>query len=417
MPTAVVSPFSWRTVGMATLVVLALVAVGLIAGGREQPRLQPVVGPAGNGLVAYSSDGDIFTGNLVTGISTAIVTGPSNDTRPIFSPDGLRIAFVRAKSLSEMSIVVIRSDGSDERVVVEEGFSAAIGPFAWTPDSTSIVVNHDSPTRGTPYFDGELSLFDPSGLAGPRLITPPLPAQIGYTYFTGRAEVAPMFRPPRGDRLLSVQTGATEVLSVLDIDGTNVDEFGLPSLAELEPYVFERPDWSADGSMIAFGLGGRQSGLFEALGLFVMNADGSDLRRFEPESTYRATTPTTHRAWSPDGSKIAFEKGVTVSGNAGMVIAIVDVKSGAERDFDATFAVMKDRASHTTDPGAFQTYSIRTDHEYAYEGWSWTPDGRSIVVLERHGTRPMVVDIETGLATELPWTSESAPSWQRIAVD
>jgi hypothetical protein len=37
-----------------------------------------------------------------------------------------------------------------------------------------------------------------------------------------------------------------------------------------------------------------------------------------------------------------------------------------------------------------------------------------IVLLERHGTRPMVVDIDTGLATELPWTSESAVSWQRV---
>jgi len=400
-------------VRMATLVVLALVAAGLIASGREQPRLPPVVGPAGNGLIAYSSDGDIFVGDPVTGTSTAIVTGPSIDSRPIFSPDGLRIAFLRARSETDMSVVVIRSDGTDERVIVAEGSNE--GPaYAWTPDSTSLVVNHDNPT--TPYFDGELSLFNASGVGEPRLITPPLPAQIGYTYFSIHAPVAPMFRPPKGDRILSMQAGATEVLSVLDIDGTNVEEFVLPTLAELEPYVFERPDWSADGSMIAFGLmgGTQQAPRLEGLGLFVMNADGSDLRRFESESTYRATT---HRAWSPDGSKIAFEKGVTVSGNAGMVIAIVDVKSGAERVLDATTAVTKPPADRTTDPGAFLTYSIRTGHEWAWEGWSWTPDGRGIVVLERHGTRPMVVDIETGLATELPWTSDSAQSWQRIAVE
>ena len=74
-------------------------------------------------------------------------------------------------------------------------------------------------------------------------------------------------------------------------------------------------------------------------------------------------------------------------------------------------------ANRATDPEAFRTYSIRTYHRYAYEGWSWTPDGRSIVVLERHGTRPMVVDIETGQATELPWTSDSALSWQRVSRD
>ena len=99
---------------------------------------------------------------------------------------------------------------------------------------------------------------------------------------------------------------------------------------------------------------------------------------------------------------------------AGSVIAILDIETGAERVLDATFAVMKDQASRTTDPDAFRTDSIRTWHTYAYEGWSWTPDGRGIVVLERHGTRPMVVDVDTGLTTELPWTSESAVSWQRV---
>jgi hypothetical protein len=75
---------------------------------------------------------------------------------------------------------------------------------------------------------------------------------------------------------------------------------------------------------------------------------------------------------------------------------------------------MADRA---TDPEAFRTDSIRTWHRYAYEGWSWTPDGRSIVMLERAGTRPVVVDVETGDAIELPWEADSAPSWQRVAAD
>ena len=49
-----------------------------------------------------------------------------------------------------------------------------------------------------------------------------------------------------------------------------------------------------------------------------------------------------------------------------------------------------------------------------YEGWSWSPDGRSIVMQERSGTRPLVVDVQTGEATELPWEADSAPSWQRM---
>ena len=396
MPTVVTSPFRWLMVGMATLVVLALVAAGLIAGGREQPPLPPVVGPAGNGLVAYSFDGDIFVGDPLTGTSTAIVTGPSIDSRPIFSPDGLRIAFLRARSETDMSVVVIRSDGTDERVIVAEDSMKGLA-YAWTPDSTSLVVPSD----------GGLSLVNASGVGEPRLITPPLPLEIGYTYISIHAPVAPMFQPPTGDAIVSHAGG---VLSVVDLDGTDVEGFVTPSLTEFEPYFFTRPAWSPDGSLISFGLySDARSVPFEGFGLFVMNADGSDLRRFEAEFT--------DRAWSPDSSKIALEKSVTVSGRPGSVIAILDVKSGAERDLDATTAVTKPPADRTTDPGAFLTYSIRTGHEWAWEGWSWTPDGRGIVVLERHGTRPIVVDTETGLATELPWTSDSAVSWQRIAID
>jgi WD40 repeat protein len=393
---------------VAALVVMLIAYRLLVAPyiGSQQDRLPPVVGPAGNGLIAYSSDGDIFVGDPLTGTTTAIVTGPSHDTRPIFSPDGLRIAFGRAESVHDATIVVVRADGSDEHVVMAEGFTESIPGSAWTPDSTSLVVNHDSPTLATPYWDGELSVFDASGVAEPRLITPPLPAQIGYTYFSIHDPVAPMFRPPNGDQIVGEVEG---VLSVVDIDGTHVEGFVWPTLTDfLEagadlasvPDSVGRLAWSRDGSLISF---------MHESALFVMNADGSDLRRFETEFI--------DRAWSPDSSKIALEKPVTVSGSAGSVIAILDIETGTERVLEATSAVEKPMADRATDPEAFRTDSIRTWHRYAYEGWSWTPDGRSIVMLERAGTRPVVVDVETGDAIELPWEADSAPSWQRVAAD
>jgi Tol biopolymer transport system component len=395
------------------LVVVFLTVAAVVVGSlwaseglRTSRGVPPVAGPAANGLVAYSSDGDIFVGNPVTGTSTAIVTGPSNDTRPIFSPDGLRIAFLRAESLSDGTVVVVRADGSDQHIVATEALTNGIPGSAWTPDSTSILLNHDK--AGTGYYDGLLTLVDASGVAEPRLITPPLPAQIGYTYFSIHDPVAPMFRPPNGDEIVGGVDGA---ISVVDIDGAHIDEFVPPALTAFEPHVGpERLAWSRDGSMIAFGLySDARQVPFESFGLFVINADGSDLRRFETEFL--------DRAWSPDSSKIALERPVTVSGSAGSVIAILDLETGAERVLEATSAVEKPMADRATDPEAFRTDSIRTWHRYAYEGWSWTPDGRSIMVLERHGTRPMVVDIETGQVSELPWEVDGAPSWQRVPID
>jgi hypothetical protein len=34
--------------------------------------------------------------------------------------------------------------------------------------------------------------------------------------------------------------------------------------------------------------------------------------------------------------------------------------------------------------------------------------------LESPGDHPYVVDVATGDVTELPWTADSGPSWQRV---
>ena len=398
--------------------VLAAVVASVIAAGvgyrllvapliaPEKRGLPPAFGPAGNGLVAFSVDGDIFVGDPVAGTSTAIVTGPSNDTTPTFSPDGKRIAFVRADSMDDASILVVRPDGSDMQTVMADGFTKWIPGFAWTPDGTSILLNHDAP--GTRYFDGLLSLVDAAGVGEPRRITPPLPAQIGYTYFSIYAAVAPMFRPPKGDVLVSSADG---ILSVIDLNGTNVGDFVPPALTEFQPVVFTRPAWSPDGSQIAFDLSRdvSRSSTFEEYGLFVINAEGGDLRRFE--------IAVVDRAWSPDGSKIAIETRVAEPEASDSVIVILGVETGEERILQSTTAIEKDMADPATDPDAFRTSSVRTYHRYAYEGWSWTPDGRSIVVVERHGTRPFLVDIETDGATELPWVTDGAASFQRVGFE
>ena len=60
-------------------------------------------------------------------------------------------------------------------------------------------------------------------------------------------------------------------------------------------------------------------------------------------------------------------------------------------------------------------HNVAGDEEAGIHGWSWAPDGRSLLLLRRPGTRLVTVDVETGRATELPWAAESPASWQRIA--
>ena len=72
-------------------------------------------GRAANGLVAYAAAGDIYTVDPVTGVSTAIITGPETDVNPRWSRDGTHIAFER-KAVGDSGpglVYVARADGSD----------------------------------------------------------------------------------------------------------------------------------------------------------------------------------------------------------------------------------------------------------------------------------------------------------------
>jgi dipeptidyl aminopeptidase/acylaminoacyl peptidase len=396
----------WRLIGAVALLVISVAAGSVIVGGQRRP-LPAVVGLAGNGLVAYSSGGDIFVGDPIGGDTLAIVVGPEQDSLPTFSPDGTHIAFVRGDPMGEdPRIVVVRVDGTDERFVTPAGFTFRGLDFAWTPDSASLVVNHDSRPASTPYFDGELSLVDASGIAEPRVLTPPLPRWPGTSYFDPNAQVAPMFRPPDGDLILS---GNYDALEVFDAELGVKAKLGGEQLEEFEPYWVGWPAWSPDGSRILFGLD-RASGnaTVGQYGTHVLDADGTDLRLLGSDLGTAA--------WSPDGSLIAAQRGTGDAARPGAVIVIVDVASGTERVLGSTTVDRKIEGEVPNDPN-FAGYTSPTGRMWDFEGWSWAPDGQSIVVLERYGTRPIVVNVETGEATELPWEADSAPSWQRVPVE
>ena len=96
----VVAQPPWRAIGLLVLLVGTLAAGLVLAGARQ--KLPPLTGPAGNGLVAFSRDGDILTfdprtsvdqrgdqrlgdrqrSRLVAGRDTTPVPSPMRRTRP-----------------------------------------------------------------------------------------------------------------------------------------------------------------------------------------------------------------------------------------------------------------------------------------------------------------------------------------------
>ena len=381
----------WRMIAIVSLLVIAASAVGRLFsdGSRPSPPMsEPANGPtapATNGPIAYSYEGEIFLGDLVTGRTRTIISGPGSGINPIFSPNGRRIAFWRHDPSVDESIVVVQADGSDERLV----WTGTMAAFAWTPDSASLVVEHDG--AASDYWDGFLSLIDASGMAEPRRLTPPLAQAIGAMYFNPSSQMAPMFRPPDGDLILEV---SHDRFVVFDATLTSSRELGGEALTQFEPWFVRDATWSPDGTMIA---------MMQSVGLVVMNADGSDVRDLSP--------PGLNQIWSPDSSSIAYEA-TGLGWHLGdpeeeVRIAVIDVASGTERVLESSVSRVKRGA-------AVETITNNTEHTWYYEGWSWSPDGQSLLLLKDHRTRPVIVDVATDTATELPWEADSNPSWQRI---
>jgi hypothetical protein len=154
----------WRAVALALVVIGLLVAAALVA-ASHQTKLPPPFGVARNGSIAYSY-GDIYTVDPATGASTAIITGPANDSRPLFSRDGTKVAFLRASSTSyAYDLMVAGADGSGVRTILASpiaGLDAAhVFDYEWAPDSRSLIV----------YAGPQILRVDAVGSAKPTVLT------------------------------------------------------------------------------------------------------------------------------------------------------------------------------------------------------------------------------------------------------
>lgn len=388
------------------IAVLALTSSVALPSQRETRTGRVLDKRPANGLISYSYAGDIYIGDPVTGEAKPIVTNPAYEAEPIFAPGGQRIAFIRGNpQTGKAKLVVVRTDGSDEHLILPRGRKhRGFGSWGWTPNGDSLVVELDR----TPFayrFDGELSLFDSFGSGKERILTPPLTPHIGAHYW-GHNQVAPMFRPPSGDRILSGDWNDVRVFDRHLRTATSLNR----ALKPYEPYHPNYLTWSPDGTHILFELGlytrnpaptqfptPRKGG-----GQFVMSSRGDELHRIGEDDTNGSSWQ-----WSPDHSRIAFERVNARTDRA--VLVILDLKSGKKRPLHSTSARGKDAGAKF----ATTTYN-NVAHHWFYESWMWAPDGRSLLVLENQRTRPWVVDVTSDTVTRLPWLADSMPSWQRV---
>ena len=298
---------------MAAALAAAAVAVAIFLWAGAEPA--EATFPGENGRVAFTDGERPPTGVYDNDVVSAAPNGSDGtvlaDTReaeyfPAWSPDGTRVAFLRDSTPDRQGdnaeeLWVMDADGTNQ-----ERLSDGYGPPhyrsvdsrpAWSPDGTRIAfaTRVESPEGGLRLYHGEIRVVNADGSGGEAVLADA--PEDG-------ADRAPAWSPD-GARVAFVRdhdldgAGRTDVY-VARADGrgeTNLSAVGPGERAGGASASHGEPAWSPDGESLAFVASTQGAGL-----VWSMGADGTAKRRLTDEAAYYGVRP----AFSPDGTKIAY---------------------------------------------------------------------------------------------------------------
>lgn len=369
----------WRAIVVALVVVALLALAAFAIVGSRQTKLPPPFGPAGNGLVLYSSGGDIYTVDPRTGGTRAIVTGPEVDGQPEYSPDGTKISFVRKSATNcctAYDFVVAAADGTGARVISADHPVTDNDYSQWSPNSAAILV-------GT--AQGSLLRLDAIGTAAPVIVAE------GLRFVGGEA------RPPDGAQILYDPDSTPEIdLWIMNADGTGARRLIPASALAGSQHDLSAVHWSPDGKMVAFNCAAPTN--MDVSHICVMNADGTNIRPVADESDAWFETDF---VWSPDSTQIAFNRWYTDPATGTRTVRPIGLAS-------ITGSAVVDIGPAPTSDGAL---------------FGWSPDGTTLLSLPAEllhspsgaPVRPLAIDVATGNTRTVDWGVGGEASWQRVA--
>jgi hypothetical protein len=269
--------------GVGLAIGIALVAGATVA--SRSARREPVGSPSPRGIFTGAQGSVVFgdSEGLWRGIWAVDPTAPVGRTQ---------LPGIRGRAIP----MAWSSDGTE--LLVTRSPAHPSGPWN-DPSRTWVltVIHADGSMTSLPWAS-RTATFTPDGreVIAPCPIAATLPTQlcIGPVDGTSHRPFAsvPGFSPvvsPDGSRIAFVSRSASHDLVVMDADGTGthvvVDGSGITDVSSIA--------WSPDGSRIAFEGNGPR-------GVYVVGVDGSGLLLLARS----ATRPY----WSPDGTRIVFER-------------------------------------------------------------------------------------------------------------
>jgi Tol biopolymer transport system component len=358
-----------RLIAVALVIIALLISAAVLVGSR-QTKVPPPFGPAGNGLIPFTQNGDIYLGDPVTGTSSLVVGGPEDDWGASYSPDGTRIAFIRTVDATRFDIYSMRPDGSELRRLTPSPITDQSW-VNWASDSRHLALIHPVEATGCPSSGclNQLDLVDATGRGAVQTIA------------TANGMDFVKFQPPDGRQILyRAVVDDRWGLFTMDADGTNVKRLVETAPGQVD-MSFSGATYSADGSQI-FYEHGDDTGCCR---LWVVNADGTDPHEFRPRG----------EAWdgvavpSPDGTWIAYWH-VTDDGAISLVRA----------------------------DGTGQVIDLVRDLP-GIEHWMWAPDSSRILAFpgDTDVGQAYLLDPAGGPTTTVPWESNGDLDWQRTALE
>src|SRR5256885_1755763 len=101
---------------------------------------EPGISPDGS-TIAFVSGGDIWEVGARGGDAHLLVSHPATESRPLFSPDGKRLAFTSTRTGSGDVYVLTLSTGETTRLTFDDANELVTG---WSADSASVYFSTNS---------------------------------------------------------------------------------------------------------------------------------------------------------------------------------------------------------------------------------------------------------------------------------